>query len=292
MRVIGVIFQNWHGLDGSLNDLREVTGVPADIASMCDAIEEAPRICGSHQRSADDEMTIKMAQRRNCRMLDNDNYRDWARHHPDGEIRAWLKHSRRCVQMNYYFDSSIGCFETLDGMRPQSAGHVSQVRSSSLDSTVIDERGQGNAGAAAVTATLGKGAPAVSDQHGKGTGSRGRHASRRRRGKSNSSRARQGSRSCDARGHSCCKVHVGNVPLGLQWQELKEHMSQAGPVDYVSMATAHSRSRGWACVLFAATESAEAATATLHGSELRGRALTVSKWVERSISMPRVADEM
>merc|ERR1719316_2608798 len=81
MRVIGVIFQNWVGLDGALDALREVVGVPADIASLCDNIEETPRICGSHQRSADDEMTIKMAQRRNCRMLDNDNYRDWARHH-------------------------------------------------------------------------------------------------------------------------------------------------------------------------------------------------------------------
>ena len=58
---------------------------------------------------------IKMAYRRNCQMLDNDNYRDWARKHPDPEIRKWLKSSQRVLQMNFYFDSELGCFETLDG---------------------------------------------------------------------------------------------------------------------------------------------------------------------------------
>ena len=48
---------------------KEDWGVPDDIAKMCETIELTPRITGPHHRSADDEMTIQCAYRRNCRFL-------------------------------------------------------------------------------------------------------------------------------------------------------------------------------------------------------------------------------
>lgn len=301
MRVIGVIFVNWLGLDGPLDSLLEVAGVPSDIAALCDTIEEAPRICGSHQKSADDEMTIKMAQRRNCRMLDNDNYRDWARHHPDREIRAWLKHSRRCVQMNYYFDSSLGCFETLDGMRAQDPGEWSgSDRASSSEIRPLN-RTEENASAASVAATVGKGALAGHlgrGGQGKGApkGGANAQACNAGSGKGNSAarkasrrRGRSKSNSGMVRGDPDRKVHVSNLDWNTNWQELREHMSQAGPVEFVRVATEdgsdRGKSLGWGCVLFTAREGAEAAVTTINGIQLRGRPIAVRRWVVERIDM-------
>jgi len=133
MNVIGVIFQDWRGCDGDVLQPDLVVGIPPDIRIMCEHVEETPRICGSHQKDADDEMTIKMAQRRNCRIMDNDNYRDWAKHHPDPEIRCWLKHSRPRVQMNYYFDMLLGTFETLDGKVSAVGDSSNASRASSVE---------------------------------------------------------------------------------------------------------------------------------------------------------------
>lgn len=43
-------------------------------------VEEAPRL--PHQKSTDDEVTIKLAVRLNCRIMDNDNYRHLALERP------------------------------------------------------------------------------------------------------------------------------------------------------------------------------------------------------------------
>merc|ERR1711865_430480 len=110
----GVIYENWRGFDG-LPVPGEVRGVPADIRALCEHVEEAPRLIGTHQRSADDEMTIKKAYRRNCRIVDNDNYREWVRCLQNHEVRSWLEHSWEHLFIKYYFDSALGCFETLDG---------------------------------------------------------------------------------------------------------------------------------------------------------------------------------
>lgn len=116
MKVVGVIYENWRGYDGAIcQPACEVRGVPADIRALCEHVEETPRIDGAHQRSADDEMTIKKAYRRNCRILDNDNYRDWQRCLGNPWVRAWLEHSKAHIFMKYYFDSDLGYFETLDG---------------------------------------------------------------------------------------------------------------------------------------------------------------------------------
>jgi len=114
LKVICVIYENWKGND-NVDYPQMVSGVPKDIRDMCQSIEETPRATGKHQKSADDEMTIKCTYRRNCRMLDNDNYRDWLRVMRNEKMRAWLEHSQERIHMKYYFDSGLGCFETLDG---------------------------------------------------------------------------------------------------------------------------------------------------------------------------------
>jgi len=110
--VIGVIHENFWWKDESGN---EGCGVPDDVAAMCETVELTPRITGQQHRSADDEMTIKCAYRRNCRFLDNDNYQDWLKALRDEKVRSWLNHCQDILQMRYYFDTGLGTFDTLDG---------------------------------------------------------------------------------------------------------------------------------------------------------------------------------
>lgn len=114
--VVGVVFENFRMYD---QNGKEVWEVPADISAMCETVEMAPRLAGLKHKSADDEMTIKCAYRRNCRFLDNDNYSDWKQRMRDERIRAWLEHCQDLLQMRFYFDTGLGCFETLDGNIPE-----------------------------------------------------------------------------------------------------------------------------------------------------------------------------
>jgi len=114
LRVIGVMFENAKREDKG----KEVMAVPSDIEAMCESIELTPRVTGQHQRSADDEMTIKCAYRRNCRFLDNDNYQDWLKNLADQTVRDWLKANQEFLQMRFFFDSGLGAFDTLDGNIP------------------------------------------------------------------------------------------------------------------------------------------------------------------------------
>eukprot|EP00441_Pelagodinium_beii_P041707 CAMPEP_0197627138 /NCGR_PEP_ID=MMETSP1338-20131121/5830_1 /TAXON_ID=43686 ORGANISM="Pelagodinium beii, Strain RCC1491" /NCGR_SAMPLE_ID=MMETSP1338 /ASSEMBLY_ACC=CAM_ASM_000754 /LENGTH=228 /DNA_ID=CAMNT_0043197773 /DNA_START=78 /DNA_END=764 /DNA_ORIENTATION=- len=114
LRVVGVQFENARRDDKG----KEVSAVPEDIANMCESIELTPRVTGQHQRSADDEMTIKCAYRRNCRFLDNDNYQDWLKNLADESVRKWLQANQEFLQMRFYFDSGLGAFDTLDGNIP------------------------------------------------------------------------------------------------------------------------------------------------------------------------------
>merc|ERR1712019_317065 len=104
-KIIGVVFENFG----------DTKTVPKDIEAMCESIQYTPRLTGQHHKSADDEMTIKCAYRRNCLFLDNDNYRDWLANLKDDNVRAWLKHCQDFLQMRYFFDSDPGSFDTLDG---------------------------------------------------------------------------------------------------------------------------------------------------------------------------------
>merc|ERR1711861_28430 len=89
--------------------------MPIDIKMGCVSIEETPRITGRNHKNADDEMTLKVAYRRNCRFMDNDSYRDWLKELQNNKIKIWLVHSQELLQMRYFFDSQLGCFDTIDG---------------------------------------------------------------------------------------------------------------------------------------------------------------------------------
>eukprot|EP00929_Paragymnodinium_shiwhaense_P016465 TRINITY_DN124841_c0_g1_i1.p1 TRINITY_DN124841_c0_g1~~TRINITY_DN124841_c0_g1_i1.p1 ORF type:complete len:713 (-),score=188.87 TRINITY_DN124841_c0_g1_i1:96-2234(-) len=113
MKVVGVIWKDFKGLDG--ND-ELVAGVPEDIRARCEHVEETQRHTGEHHKSADDEVTIKCAFRRRCRLMDNDNYRDWlAGGMVDEEVRQWLEANKEKVHWKFYFDSQLGVFDTIDG---------------------------------------------------------------------------------------------------------------------------------------------------------------------------------
>lgn len=115
LKVIGVVFENYSGPDNG----EQMHDIPPDILEMCITIEETPHAIRDDKKhkSADDEMTIKCAYRRNCRFLDNDNYRDWLRELKNPKCRAWLQNCQDLMQMRYYFDT-MGYFETLEGNVP------------------------------------------------------------------------------------------------------------------------------------------------------------------------------
>jgi hypothetical protein len=115
LKVIGVINENFWATDNNSPTKKEL---PADIKKTCESVEETPRIIGRNHSSADDEMTIKCAYHRNCRFLDNDNYRDWKQQLRDEKCRAWLDKNQDLLHMRYYFDSGLGIFETMDGNVP------------------------------------------------------------------------------------------------------------------------------------------------------------------------------
>eukprot|EP00871_Galdieria_phlegrea_P004197 jgi/Galph1/4779/GphlegSOOS_G3490.1 len=72
------------------------------------------------------------------------------------------------------------------------------------------------------------------------------------------------------------RVYVGNIPYTVRWQEIKDHMREAGPVQYVHLFTDNlRRSKGSALVEYMTEEAAQRAIETLHNSILSGRPLVV-----------------
>lgn len=114
-KVVGVIYENHWGTD---RDSQQKVECPGDIKRMCESVEETPRIQGSNHSNADVEMTIKSAYHRNCRFMDNDNYKEWKQHLRDERCRKWLDNCQDLLQMRFFFDSGVGVFETLDGNIP------------------------------------------------------------------------------------------------------------------------------------------------------------------------------
>lgn len=112
LQVVGVINENYTATD---NNSAQKRPMPEDIRKMCESIEETPRLPGQQHCSADDEMTIKCAYRRNCYFLDNDHYRDWKQQLANDKIRMWLETHADFLQMRYYFDSGLGTFDLLEG---------------------------------------------------------------------------------------------------------------------------------------------------------------------------------
>lgn len=114
LQVVGCIFENYWGPDRGSSQC----ALPGDIRALCISVQETPSLTGKNHKSADDEMTIKCAYRRNCRFMDNDNYRDWLREMRDERIRCWLENSQEMLQMRYFFDTEFQSFDTLDGTVP------------------------------------------------------------------------------------------------------------------------------------------------------------------------------
>lgn len=77
-------------------------------------------------------------------------------------------------------------------------------------------------------------------------------------------------------GDQACRVYVHNLDWSVTWQQLKDHMRQAGDVAHVDLlTTGNGRSRGCAIVEFASPADAQAAISTLNDSELAGRQMLV-----------------
>mmetsp|Transcript_150764 Transcript_150764/g.261228 ORF Transcript_150764/g.261228 Transcript_150764/m.261228 type:complete len:220 (-) Transcript_150764:70-729(-) len=70
------------------------------------------------------------------------------------------------------------------------------------------------------------------------------------------------------------KVYVSNLAQGVTWQELKDHMAEAGDVEYVQIYGTSGQ------VLYRNKEGAEMALAALNGSYLNGEAILVDVWNE------------
>jgi len=71
-------------------------------------------------------------------------------------------------------------------------------------------------------------------------------------------------------------VYVGNLSYDVAWQDLKDHMREAGEVVYVEiMALPDGRSKGCGTVQYATAQQARNAIATLNNTELSGRSLFV-----------------
>lgn len=83
-----------------------------------------------------------------------------------------------------------------------------------------------------------------------------------------------------------CQVYVGNLPYSLRWQDLKDHMKQAGQCLDARILTVDGtdwgRSRGVGIVRYESEEEAQAAISQLNGSELQGRAIVVDVWTGSS----------
>lgn len=72
------------------------------------------------------------------------------------------------------------------------------------------------------------------------------------------------------------RVYVGNLSWAVQWQDLKDHMRQAGNVVRCDvMEETNGRSKGCALVEFATPHEAQSAIATMNDSELDGRLIFV-----------------
>lgn len=80
-----------------------------------------------------------------------------------------------------------------------------------------------------------------------------------------------------------CRVYVGNLSWEVAWQDLKDHMRDAGEVVHAEVMTgADGRSKGCGIVEFATAEEAKEACDTLSDTELKGRMIFVREDRETS----------
>eukprot|EP00747_Dinoflagellata_sp_TGD_P097329 gnl/TRDRNA2_/TRDRNA2_167105_c0_seq2.p1 gnl/TRDRNA2_/TRDRNA2_167105_c0~~gnl/TRDRNA2_/TRDRNA2_167105_c0_seq2.p1 ORF type:complete len:120 (-),score=24.34 gnl/TRDRNA2_/TRDRNA2_167105_c0_seq2:428-787(-) len=86
----------------------------------------------------------------------------------------------------------------------------------------------------------------------------------------------------EVHGDPASMVYVANLLFETKWQELKDHMKQAGTVEFCKILTDDGTDFGWsrgiACVKYATAAEAELAIATLAQTELEGRKIWVDRW--------------
>jgi len=72
------------------------------------------------------------------------------------------------------------------------------------------------------------------------------------------------------------RVYVGNLSWDVAWQDLKDHMREAGEVSHAEVIKeADGRSKGFGIVEYATSEEAQEAIETLTETELKGRIIYV-----------------
>jgi len=81
------------------------------------------------------------------------------------------------------------------------------------------------------------------------------------------------------------RVYVGNLAYGVAWQDLKDHMREAGEVQFAEvMMMQDGRSKGCGIVEFVDAEGAQNAIETLNDTELCGRQIFVREDREQKVS--------
>ena len=75
------------------------------------------------------------------------------------------------------------------------------------------------------------------------------------------------------------KLYVGNLPFDITEDDLRNLLSQHGPVNEIAvvMDKVTGRARGFAFATMNTEEAAKAAIAALSGKDWKGRALTVNE---------------
>jgi RNA recognition motif-containing protein len=72
------------------------------------------------------------------------------------------------------------------------------------------------------------------------------------------------------------RVYIGNLSWGVSWQDLKDHMREAGEVTRADIMTGpDGRSKGCGIVEYSTVEEAKKAVLTLNDTELNGRQIFV-----------------
>ena len=80
-----------------------------------------------------------------------------------------------------------------------------------------------------------------------------------------------------------CRVYVGNLSWDVAWQDLKDHMRDAGEVKFAEVMTGpDGRSKGCGIVEFSTPEEAKEACTSLTDTELKGRMIFVREDRENS----------
>ncbi|KAL9183998.1 hypothetical protein ACHAXT_002084 [Thalassiosira profunda] len=89
-------------------------------------------------------------------------------------------------------------------------------------------------------------------------------------------REKEGGGGAKPRGGGGTSVYVGNLAYEVAWQDLKDHMRDAGEVVHAEVMTMHDgRSKGCGVVKFETAAGARAAIETLNDTELKGRQIFV-----------------